>query len=140
MISKCNKSNVKQLLWCTDDDDVELYTDRAGNFSCPFHALPCAVLMYAPAADGERGSSSSRRDRRTPAPLFHLPAEFFHPVTAMPQGGLASSMMRAGRPGSRLTSPASWASLRSPGAYSRAMGSQVRLFQITMPKVDFLGP
>ncbi|KAG7326856.1 hypothetical protein KOW79_010257 [Hemibagrus wyckioides] len=75
-------------------------------------------------ADGERGSSSSRRDRRMPSPLFHLPAEFFHPATAVPQGNLASGMARAVRPGSRLASPASWASLRSPGANSRVMGSQ----------------
>ncbi|GAA6067764.1 voltage-dependent T-type calcium channel subunit alpha-1I isoform X1 [Tachysurus ichikawai] len=89
-----------------------------------FHALLCAALLNASAADGEQGSSSSRRDRRMPSPLFHLPAEFFHPATAVPQGNLASGMARAVRPGSRLASPASWASLRSPGAKSRVMGSQ----------------
>lgn len=106
-----------------------LYTNRAGSFSCPFHALPCAALLNAPAADGARGSSSGRRDKRTPSSPFHLPAEFFHPVTAVLQGSLASGMVRAGR--HRLTSPASWASLRSPGANSRVMGSQVKcLFRL----------
>ncbi|XP_057700423.1 voltage-dependent T-type calcium channel subunit alpha-1I-like isoform X2 [Corythoichthys intestinalis] len=41
------------------------------------------------------------------SPLFHLPADFFHP-TANPRD----------RPLSRLASPTSWASLRSPGANS----------------------
>ncbi|KAI4876526.1 hypothetical protein NFI96_016545, partial [Prochilodus magdalenae] len=74
--------------------------------------------------DGERCSSSSRGDGRASSPLFHLPAEFFHPATAVPQGSLAAGLGRAGRAGSRLTSPASWASLRSPGANSRAVGQQ----------------
>uniref|UniRef100_A0A3B4D4C3 Ion transport domain-containing protein n=1 Tax=Pygocentrus nattereri TaxID=42514 RepID=A0A3B4D4C3_PYGNA len=75
-------------------------------------------------ADGERRSSSSRGDGRASSPLFHLPAEFFHPTTAVPQGILAAGAARAGRAGSRLTSPASWASLRSPGANNRALGQQ----------------
>lgn len=63
-------------------------------------------------------------DSRTSSPLFHLPAEFFHPTTAaIPQGSPATG---AAQPGSRHASPASWASLRSPGANSRVMCSQVR--------------
>ncbi|KAI5108767.1 voltage-dependent T-type calcium channel subunit alpha-1I isoform X2, partial [Silurus meridionalis] len=84
-----------------------------------YHVLSCNP-------DGERGSSSSRRDRRTPSPLFHLPADFFHPATAVPKGSLASGTVRVGRLGSRLTSPASWASLRSPGANCRVVGLQVQ--------------
>ncbi|TSK62652.1 Voltage-dependent T-type calcium channel subunit alpha-1I [Bagarius yarrelli] len=86
-----------------------------------------ACLQHVPffkRADGERGGNSSRRDRRMPSSLFHLPAEFFHPATAVPQGSFVSGIERPGRTGSRLTSPASWASLRSPGANSRVMGSQ----------------
>nr|XP_055069567.1 voltage-dependent T-type calcium channel subunit alpha-1I-like isoform X2 [Misgurnus anguillicaudatus] len=66
--------------------------------------------------DGGRG------DSRTSSPIFHLPAEFFHPNTAViPQGSLASGPAHVG---SRHASPASWASLRSPGANSRIMSPQ----------------
>ncbi|XP_072539605.1 voltage-dependent T-type calcium channel subunit alpha-1I [Salminus brasiliensis] len=80
--------------------------------------------MPSRSQDGERRSSSSRGDGRASSPLFHLPAEFFHPATAAPQGSPAAGAALAGRAGSRLTSPASWASLRSPGANSRAVGQQ----------------
>ncbi|XP_016094742.1 voltage-dependent T-type calcium channel subunit alpha-1I-like [Sinocyclocheilus grahami] len=70
---------------------------------------------------GHRGDGSGG-DGQTSSPLFHLPAEFFHPTTAaVPQG---SPAIGAAQPGSRHASPASWASLRSPGANSRVMGSQ----------------
>ncbi|XP_061080630.1 LOW QUALITY PROTEIN: voltage-dependent T-type calcium channel subunit alpha-1I-like [Conger conger] len=61
--------------------------------------------------------SGGRRAEGSPA-SFHLPAEFFHPVAAPPH-----SAPRRAR-GSRLASPASWASLRSPGANSRVLGTQ----------------
>uniref|UniRef100_A0A8C1NSZ6 Calcium voltage-gated channel subunit alpha1 I n=1 Tax=Cyprinus carpio TaxID=7962 RepID=A0A8C1NSZ6_CYPCA len=71
--------------------------------------------------DRDHGSGG---DGQTSSPLFHLPAEFFHPTTAaIPQGSPATG---AAQPGSRHASPASWASLRSPGANSRVMGPQVR--------------
>ncbi|XP_063064057.1 voltage-dependent T-type calcium channel subunit alpha-1I-like [Engraulis encrasicolus] len=97
---------------------------------------------------GHRGSTGHRGNRssnsRGASPLFHLPADFFHPASSVSQG---SPTMTGGVPadhhlsphlqhgssgggggstrgGSRLTSPASWASLRSPGANSRVMGSQ----------------
>ncbi|KAK2888750.1 hypothetical protein Q8A67_014125 [Cirrhinus molitorella] len=74
--------------------------------------------LLSPAHHGD----GSGGDGQTSSPLFHLPAEFFHPTTAaIPQG---SPAIRAPQPGSRHTSPASWASLRSPGANSRVMGSQ----------------
>ncbi|XP_077426004.1 voltage-dependent T-type calcium channel subunit alpha-1I isoform X6 [Vanacampus margaritifer] len=50
---------------------------------------------------------------RRSSPLFQLPADFFHPA-ANPGDG----------PPSRLASPASWASLRSPGANSGAAHSR----------------
>lgn len=62
-------------------------------------------------------------DSRTSSPVFHLPAEFFHPTTAaIPQGSPASGPAQVG---SRHASPASWASLRSPGANSRITSTQV---------------
>ncbi|XP_052454961.1 voltage-dependent T-type calcium channel subunit alpha-1I-like [Carassius gibelio] len=68
------------------------------------------------------GGDGSGGDGQTSSPLFHLPAEFFHPTTAViPQG---SPAIGAAQSGSRHASPASWASLRSPGANSRVMGSQ----------------
>ncbi|XP_059353762.1 voltage-dependent T-type calcium channel subunit alpha-1I-like [Carassius carassius] len=67
-------------------------------------------------------AGGSGGDGQTSSPFFHLPAEFFHPNTAViPQGSPATG---AAQPGSRHASPASWASLRSPGANSRVMGSQ----------------
>uniref|UniRef100_A0A8C1Z152 Calcium voltage-gated channel subunit alpha1 I n=1 Tax=Cyprinus carpio TaxID=7962 RepID=A0A8C1Z152_CYPCA len=68
-------------------------------------------------ADGLFVADGSGGEGQTSSPLFHLPAEFFHPTTAaIPQG---SPAIGAAQPGSRHASPASWASLRSPGANSR---------------------
>ncbi|KAE8283079.1 Voltage-dependent T-type calcium channel subunit alpha-1 [Larimichthys crocea] len=63
--------------------------------------------------EGEGGASGI-------SPLFHLPAEFFHPAAAAIP---APPRLRLSR-GIRLTSPASWASLRSPGAHSRMLCTQ----------------
>ncbi|XDV36595.1 hypothetical protein PO909_006341, partial [Leuciscus waleckii] len=74
--------------------------------------------LQSPAHTGD----VSGGDSQTSSPLFHLPAEFFHPTTgAIPQGSPATG---AALPGSRHASPASWASLRSPGANSRLTCSQ----------------
>ncbi|XP_052382048.1 voltage-dependent T-type calcium channel subunit alpha-1I-like [Oncorhynchus keta] len=64
---------------------------------------------------GCRGSSS---------PLFHLPVEFFHPATAtaVPHPSTGRGRPR-GREASRLPSPASWSSLRSPGANNSVLDS-----------------
>ncbi|XP_044186655.1 voltage-dependent T-type calcium channel subunit alpha-1I isoform X2 [Thunnus albacares] len=63
--------------------------------------------------EGEGGASGI-------SPLFHLPADFFHPAgTAIPAPPRSRSL-RLSR-GLRLTSPASWASLRSPGAHSKML-------------------
>ncbi|RXN32551.1 voltage-dependent T-type calcium channel subunit alpha-1I-like protein [Labeo rohita] len=76
------------------------------------------LQLWSPAHCGD----GSGGEGQTSSPLFHLPPEFFHPTTAaIPQGSPATA---APQPGSRHTSPASWASLRSPGANTRVMGSQ----------------
>ncbi|XP_056135687.1 voltage-dependent T-type calcium channel subunit alpha-1I-like [Lampris incognitus] len=72
-------------------------------------------------ADGEVISDGGGGS--TPAD-FHLPADFFHPATALPPGSPEAGAPPEGRRSSRLNSTASWASLRSPGANSRTIGSQ----------------
>uniref|UniRef100_A0A669CWL4 Voltage-dependent T-type calcium channel subunit alpha n=1 Tax=Oreochromis niloticus TaxID=8128 RepID=A0A669CWL4_ORENI len=67
--------------------------------------------------DGESCSGGARET----SPVLHLPADFFHPAAAARPGNSASPGDR--RP-SRSASPASWASLRSPRANSRPLGSQ----------------
>ncbi|KAM6957186.1 voltage-dependent T-type calcium channel subunit alpha-1I-like [Aplochiton taeniatus] len=62
--------------------------------------------------DREGGGGASRG-----SPLFRLPPEFFHPAAAVLPAPPRSRKGRIHR-GLRLTSPASWASLRSPGAHS----------------------
>ncbi|XP_036376791.1 voltage-dependent T-type calcium channel subunit alpha-1I-like [Megalops cyprinoides] len=74
-------------------------------------------------ADGDPFSSSSHGGGTGSSPLFHLPAEFFHPAAAAPPNSPGLGGVSTGR-GSRLTSPASWASLRSPGANSRVLDMQ----------------
>ncbi|XP_076136973.1 voltage-dependent T-type calcium channel subunit alpha-1I-like [Alosa pseudoharengus] len=79
---------------------------------------------------GGGGAGGGVSSSRGASPLFHLPAEFFHPASAVPQGSpavaaaAAATGVAADRMGAWLTSPASWASLRSPGANSRVIGSQ----------------
>ncbi|KAG7460115.1 hypothetical protein MATL_G00217800 [Megalops atlanticus] len=80
----------------------------------PSHSTGGALCSSESGGGGDGGRSPG---------LFHLPAEFFHPASAAPPaaaGGRRASRAR----GSRLTSPASWASLRSPGANSRVLGTQ----------------
>ncbi|XP_018593847.1 LOW QUALITY PROTEIN: voltage-dependent T-type calcium channel subunit alpha-1I-like [Scleropages formosus] len=77
------------------------------------HGTGGALSPRSSRGGGEEGLST----------LFHLPAEFFHPVApptyvSTGEGGVPSHR------GHRLTSPASWASLRSPGANSRLPGTQ----------------
>uniref|UniRef100_W5LLA1 Calcium voltage-gated channel subunit alpha1 I n=1 Tax=Astyanax mexicanus TaxID=7994 RepID=W5LLA1_ASTMX len=107
-------------------------------FLCDVSLMVSLTVCGVSVADGERCSSSSRGDGRASSPLFHLPAEFFHPATAVPQGSPAAGVALAGRAGSRLNSPASWASLRSPGANTRAsslaMGSSEGSLQTALEK------
>uniref|UniRef100_A0A8B9JYP3 Calcium voltage-gated channel subunit alpha1 Ib n=1 Tax=Astyanax mexicanus TaxID=7994 RepID=A0A8B9JYP3_ASTMX len=107
-------------------------------FLCDVSLMVSLTACGVSVADGERCSSSSRGDGRASSPLFHLPAEFFHPATAVPQGSPTAGVALAGRAGSRLNSPASWASLRSPGANTRAsslaMGSSEGSLQTALEK------
>ncbi|XP_047435064.1 voltage-dependent T-type calcium channel subunit alpha-1I-like [Mugil cephalus] len=57
-------------------------------------------------------------------PIFHLPADFFHPAAAAHPESPGKGVSPGERGPSRLASPASWASLRSPGANSRPLSSQ----------------
>ncbi|KAF7652422.1 hypothetical protein LDENG_00097080 [Lucifuga dentata] len=57
------------------------------------------------------------------SPVFHLPAEFFHPAGTTIPAPPRSRSLRLSR-GIRLTSPASWASLHSPGAHSKMLCTQ----------------
>uniref|UniRef100_A0A665W3J5 Calcium voltage-gated channel subunit alpha1 Ib n=1 Tax=Echeneis naucrates TaxID=173247 RepID=A0A665W3J5_ECHNA len=75
------------------------------------HSTP----LFFPDGDGGGGESS---------PVFHLPADFFHPAAAAYPGSPGDGVSPGDRGPSRLASPASWASLRSPGANSRPLSSQ----------------
>ncbi|KAK7938637.1 hypothetical protein WMY93_001963 [Mugilogobius chulae] len=72
-------------------------------------------------------SSCSNKDRSGEGgasgfwPLLHLPTEFFRPT--VPPGPSRSRSLRLSR-GLRLTSPRSWASLRSPGARTKKLRTQ----------------
>ncbi|XP_051244147.1 voltage-dependent T-type calcium channel subunit alpha-1I-like isoform X4 [Dicentrarchus labrax] len=87
--------------------------------------------MYSPHCSPGGVSSSSNKGRNKEgeggasgiSPLFHLPAEFFHPAGAAIPAPPRSRSLRLSR-GLRLTSPASWASLRSPGAHSKMLCTQ----------------
>ncbi|KAG9263881.1 voltage-dependent T-type calcium channel subunit alpha-1I-like isoform X1 [Astyanax mexicanus] len=68
----------------------------------------------APCSSSSRGDEGVSGGAGDSSALFHLPAEFFHPAAAAlpaPPKGHAGHKPR----GLRMTSPASWASLRSPG-------------------------
>uniref|UniRef100_A0A3P8XFJ9 Ion transport domain-containing protein n=1 Tax=Esox lucius TaxID=8010 RepID=A0A3P8XFJ9_ESOLU len=61
---------------------------------------------------GEPGQVASASGSPT---TIHLPAEFFHPVAAVALPAPPRAKVGRTSRGPRLTSPASWASLRSPG-------------------------
>ncbi|XP_048869527.1 voltage-dependent T-type calcium channel subunit alpha-1I isoform X1 [Brienomyrus brachyistius] len=86
------------------------------------HAPPSPCSL-APAEAVHCNSSNSGGGGSGFSPLFHLPTEFFHPAGAVRQSSSGTGCLPSIQ-GSRLTSPASWASLRSPGADSRALGTQ----------------
>uniref|UniRef100_A0A4W6CUY6 Calcium voltage-gated channel subunit alpha1 Ib n=1 Tax=Lates calcarifer TaxID=8187 RepID=A0A4W6CUY6_LATCA len=73
-------------------------------------------------SDGDGGSCSGGGGGSSP--VFHLPADFFHPAAAAHPGSPGDSVSPGDKGPSRLASPASWASLRSPGANSRPLSSQ----------------
>uniref|UniRef100_A0A8D3BS96 Ion transport domain-containing protein n=1 Tax=Scophthalmus maximus TaxID=52904 RepID=A0A8D3BS96_SCOMX len=57
------------------------------------------------------------------SPLFRLPADFFHPAGVVIPAPPRSRSLRLTRV-HKMTSPASWASLRSPGAHSKMLCTQ----------------
>ncbi|XP_041813433.1 voltage-dependent T-type calcium channel subunit alpha-1I [Chelmon rostratus] len=86
---------------------------------CSPHCSPGAVSSSSNKGsntEGEGGASGI-------SPLLHLPADFFHPAGAAIPAPPRSRSLRLSR-GLRLTSPASWASLRSPGAHSKMLCTQ----------------
>ncbi|KTF93571.1 hypothetical protein cypCar_00017318, partial [Cyprinus carpio] len=94
----------------------------------PHHNTPARhSIGEVPSSNQEYpGVSGASSCSTTP---IRLPAEFFHPAAA------ALPAPPRGRPGHkprglRLTSPASWASLRSPGANTRLLTTQVRFTHV----------
>uniref|UniRef100_A0A3Q3WIF8 Ion transport domain-containing protein n=1 Tax=Mola mola TaxID=94237 RepID=A0A3Q3WIF8_MOLML len=85
-----------------------------------------SVLKFERVFSDNDGGSCSRGGGGSP-PLFHLPAEFFHPAAAAHPASPEDSVTPGERRPSRLASPASWASLRSPGANSRPLSSDSSL-------------
>ncbi|KAG7234491.1 hypothetical protein INR49_004558 [Caranx melampygus] len=73
---------------------------------------------------GGEGEGEGGRGADESSPVLHLPADFFHPAAAAHPGSPGNSVSPGDRGPSRLASPASWASLRSPGANSRPLSSQ----------------
>ncbi|XP_047189952.1 voltage-dependent T-type calcium channel subunit alpha-1I-like isoform X3 [Scophthalmus maximus] len=74
--------------------------------------------------DGDGESRSGGGGGGESSPVFHLPADFFHPAAAAHPGSPGNGVNPGDRGPSTLASPASWASLRSPAANSRPLSSQ----------------
>ncbi|XP_033944906.2 voltage-dependent T-type calcium channel subunit alpha-1I isoform X2 [Pseudochaenichthys georgianus] len=97
--------------------EMEMQTHRP--HTCTPHRSPGGVSRSSnQERNGEGGGGASGV-----SPLFHLPEEFFHPAVAAIPAPPRSRSLRLTR-GLRLTSPASWASLRSPGAHSKMLCTQ----------------
>ncbi|XP_052401698.1 voltage-dependent T-type calcium channel subunit alpha-1I-like [Carassius gibelio] len=88
----------------------------------PHHNTPARHSIGGVPSSNQEYPGVSGASSRSTTPI-RLPAEFFHPAAA------ALPAPPRGRPGHkprvlRLTSPASWASLRSPGANTRLLTTQ----------------
>ncbi|XP_045896179.1 voltage-dependent T-type calcium channel subunit alpha-1I-like isoform X2 [Micropterus dolomieu] len=105
----CTGSEIKTAL-----QEMEMQTQQP--YMCSPHNGVSSSNNEGRNKDGEGGASGI-------SPLFHLPAEFFHPAGAPLPTPPRSRSLRLSR-GLRLTSPASWASLRSPGAHSKMLSTQ----------------
>ncbi|TTV09641.1 Voltage-dependent T-type calcium channel subunit alpha-1I [Bagarius yarrelli] len=79
----------------------------------------CHSIGGTSSSSSSRNAGGTRGDSST---VFQLPAEFFHPAAALP----APPRTHLGHKprGLRLTSPASWGSLRSPGANIELLTAQ----------------
>ncbi|KAM9843980.1 voltage-dependent T-type calcium channel subunit alpha-1I-like [Aulostomus maculatus] len=94
--------------------EIEMQTHQTN--MCSPHRSPSGVsCSNNQEGEGEGASGVS--------PLFHLPAEFFIPAGSAIPAPPRSRSLRLTR-GLRLTSPASWASLRSPGAHGKKLCAQ----------------
>nr|XP_057916779.1 voltage-dependent T-type calcium channel subunit alpha-1I-like isoform X2 [Doryrhamphus excisus]XP_057916854.1 voltage-dependent T-type calcium channel subunit alpha-1I-like isoform X2 [Doryrhamphus excisus] len=78
---------------------------------------PPSVERQSPAHCRDDCVSVSKGALRS-SPVFHLPADFFHPAAAAQPGAPEIGASPRERAPARLASPTSWASLRSPGANS----------------------
>ncbi|XP_041838955.1 voltage-dependent T-type calcium channel subunit alpha-1I-like [Melanotaenia boesemani] len=85
---------------------------------------PLSQRQESPAHDKDSDGGSCSGTVGVPRPIFQLPADFFHPAAAAHSDSPGDSVSQGDRGPSRLASPASWASLRSPGANSRPLSSQ----------------
>ncbi|XP_053707243.1 voltage-dependent T-type calcium channel subunit alpha-1I isoform X1 [Synchiropus splendidus] len=98
--------------------EIEMQADVVHHSPAPDPCLPGGVSTGSnKESNKDEGGASGR------SPLLHLPAEFFHPAGAAIPAPPRSRSLRLTR-GLRLTSPASWASLRSPGARSKKLCTQ----------------
>ncbi|XP_069381191.1 voltage-dependent T-type calcium channel subunit alpha-1I isoform X6 [Paralichthys olivaceus] len=86
------------------------------------HNTHCSPGGVSRSSNKERNKEGAGGDRSI-SPLFHLPAEFFHPAGVIIPAPPRSRSLRLTR-SHKLTSPASWASLRSPGAHREMLCTQ----------------
>lgn len=101
----------------------KLSRQRYWNKCSTFYFSNDTIVLNCNPLTLDGGSSSGVGDASSP--IFHLPAEFFHPAAAAHADSPRDTVSPGERGPSRLASPASWASLRSPGANSRPLSSQV---------------
>ncbi|CAG5928817.1 unnamed protein product [Menidia menidia] len=92
--------------------------------NAPLTQLKRLTLLRCNAVVSDDNGGSCSGISGLPPPIFHLPADFFHPAAAAHSDSPGDSVSPGDRRPSRLASPASWASLRSPGANSRPLSSQ----------------
>ncbi|XP_008433140.1 voltage-dependent T-type calcium channel subunit alpha-1I-like isoform X2 [Poecilia reticulata] len=88
----------------------------------PLNPPPLEQQTSAHGKEGDENTRSGAADAASP--VFQLPADFFHPAAAAQSDAHGDGMRPRDMDPSRLASPASWASLRSPGANSRPLSSQ----------------
>ena len=81
--------------------------------------------LGAGGARGVREKEEEEEEEGSALPSFPLPADFFHPAHVAPHGSPPPDADPSRIDPSRLASPASWASLRSPAVHSRDLCSQV---------------
>ncbi|XP_034043624.1 voltage-dependent T-type calcium channel subunit alpha-1I-like [Thalassophryne amazonica] len=86
---------------------------------------PCSMEQRSPAhGTGGDGESFDGGGDESSSPDIHLPVDFFHPAAAARPASPGNGVRPSERGPSRLASPASWASLRSPRANIRPVSSQ----------------